>query len=163
MVRRARRRRADARHGCRSIAMAGVTGGEGVIALLNGNALSIPLADNSVHCVVTSPPYWGLRDYGTASWNGGDPECDHQIDNSKAQLTSGLEGSKRNVGNKLAGYKHTCHRCGAVRVDAQLGLEDSPEAYVANMVAVFREVKRVLRPDGTCWLNLGDSYAANRG
>ena len=61
----------------------------------------------SVHCVVTSPPYWGLRDYGT---------------------------------------------------DGQLGLEPTPEQYVENMVAVFREVRRVLRSDGTVWLNLGDSY-----
>lgn len=75
--------------------------------ILNANALQLPLADNSVQCVVTSPPYYGLRDYG---------------------------------------------------VSGQLGLEPTPEEYVANMVAVFREVWRVLRDDGTCWLNLGDSY-----
>jgi DNA modification methylase len=66
----------------------------------------------SVHCVVTSPPYWGLRDYGDAG---------------------------------------------------QLGLEPTPEEYVANMVEVFREVRRVLRSDGTVWLNLGDSYAGGGG
>lgn len=66
----------------------------------------------SVHCVVTSPPYWGLRDYGS---------------------------------------------------EGQLGLEATPEAYVANMVDVFREVRRVLRDDGTLWLNLGDSYATGAG
>ena len=68
------------------------------------------LPDASVHCCVTSPPYWGLRDYGH---------------------------------------------------DGQIGLESTPEAYVARMVEVFREVRRVLREDGTCWVNLGDSYAAN--
>jgi DNA modification methylase len=68
------------------------------------------LPSNSVHCCVTSPPYWGLRDYG---------------------------------------------------VPGQLGLESTPEEYVANMVEVFREVRRVLRDDGTLWLNLGDSYAMN--
>jgi DNA modification methylase len=68
------------------------------------------LSADSVDCVVTSPPYWGLRDYGN---------------------------------------------------DGQLGLERTPEEYVANMVAVFAEVRRVLKPSGTCWLNLGDSYAAN--
>lgn len=67
------------------------------------------LPADSVHCVVTSPPYWGLRDYGH---------------------------------------------------DGQIGLEQTPEQYVAEMVAVFREVRRVLRDDGVCWLNLGDSYAA---
>ena len=69
------------------------------------------LADGSVHCVVTSPPYWGLRDYGA---------------------------------------------------DGQIGLESTPDEYVASMVAVFREVWRVLRDDGTLWLNLGDSYASFR-
>jgi DNA modification methylase len=63
-----------------------------------------------VHCCVTSPPYWGLRDYGS---------------------------------------------------EGQLGLEPTPEAYVARMVAVFREVRRVLRADGTCWLNIGDSYVSS--
>lgn len=67
------------------------------------------MPDGSVQCVVTSPPYWGLRDYGE---------------------------------------------------DGQLGLEETPEEYVANMVEVFREVRRVLRGNGTLWLNLGDSYAA---
>jgi DNA modification methylase len=55
----------------------------------------------------------------------------------------------------------TCKRCGAVRKDSQLGLEETPEEYVESMVAVFREVKRVLREDGTLWLNLGDSYATS--
>jgi len=77
------------------------------ISILNANALSIPLADQSVHCIVTSPPYWGLRDYG---------------------------------------------------VDGQLGNERTPEEFIANMVTVFRECWRVLRDDGTLWLNLGDSY-----
>jgi DNA modification methylase len=64
------------------------------------------------HTAVTSPPYWGLRDYG---------------------------------------------------VDGQIGLEGSPDAFVAKMVDVFREVRRVLREDGTCWVNLGDSYNAHPG
>jgi len=68
------------------------------------------LVAGSVQCVVTSPPYWGLRDYG---------------------------------------------------VEGQIGLEPTPEKYVTTMVKVFREVKRVLRDDGTLWLNLGDSYASN--
>jgi len=68
------------------------------------------MAYESVDCVVTSPPYWGLRDYGA---------------------------------------------------DGQLGREPTPEAYVESMVKVFREVRRVLKGDGTLWLNLGDSYASN--
>jgi DNA modification methylase len=70
-------------------------------------AVLAELPAESVHCVVTSPPYYGLRDYGEPG---------------------------------------------------QLGLEPTPDAYIANLVAVFREVRRVLRKDGTAWLNLGDSY-----
>ena len=60
-------------------------------------------------------------------------------------------------------YRDVCGKCGATRVDQQLGLEATPDLYVAAMVDVFREVRRVLRRDGTCWVNLGDSYASRRG
>lgn len=76
--------------------------------LVQADARAMPLTEGSVQCVVTSPPYFGLRDYG---------------------------------------------------VPGQIGLEVTPDAYVETLVAVFREVWRVLRPDGTVWLNLGDSYA----
>jgi len=59
--------------------------------------------------------------------------------------------------------KHLCPRCGARRIDQQIGLEETPEAYVAKLVDVFREVRRVLHPSGTVWLNLGDSYAGGGG
>ena len=83
------------------------------VRILIGDCRSVlrTLPDESVHVVVTSPPYFGLRDYGVAG---------------------------------------------------QIGLEQTPDEYVAEMVAVFRDVRRVLRSDGTCWLNLGDSYAGNR-
>lgn len=78
-----------------------------------GDALTVlrTWPDESIDCCVTSPPYWGLRDYG---------------------------------------------------VEGQLGLEPTPEEYVDDLVAVFEEVKRVLKPEGTLWLNLGDSYSAKR-
>ncbi len=81
------------------------------VRIINADVLDglAQLDDESVHCVVTSPPYWGLRDYG---------------------------------------------------VDGQIGLEATPAEFVARLVGVFREVRRVLRKDGTCWVNLGDSYAA---
>ena len=75
--------------------------------LINANALAIPLAAKSVHTIVTSPPYYGLRNYN---------------------------------------------------VDGQIGLEVTPDEYIANLVAVFRECKRILRDDGTLWVNIGDSY-----
>lgn len=81
---------------------------------LNGDCLELlPTLDaESVQCCVTSPPYWGLRD-----------------------------------------YEH----------DAQIGSETTPEIYVENLVKVFREVRRVLKADGTVWLNVGDGYARNGG
>lgn len=124
------------------------------------------LSDGSVHCVVTSPPYWGLRDYGTGQWAGGDPDCDHVA----RRLTAGdglaaLGERYRGGGHKAAAgkevaFRDVCGRCGAVRSDAQIGLEETPEEYVDALVGVFREVRRVLRSDGTVWLNLGDSYAS---
>jgi DNA modification methylase len=121
------------------------------------------MADGSVQCCVTSPPYWGLRDYGTARWEGGEVSCTHTRPTSAASVASStLEGGKRTTAQQQEGWKNgACGLCGAVRVDSQLGLEPTPEAYVAAMVSVFREVRRVLRKDGTLWLNLGDSYVAN--
>lgn len=124
------------------------------------------LPDESVHCVVTSPPYWNLRDYGTGLWEGGDESCDHlqpvSYKNSTLGASSGgrtEETHARSVGAQAVPYLDLCGKCGARRVDNQLGLESTPEEYVANMVDVFREVRRVLRHDGTCWLNLGDTYS----
>ncbi len=116
------------------------------------------LPAESVQCCVTSPPYWGLRDYGTATWNGGDKECDHSPERRGGRFARAVSAKQRsNTGSGTISGREC--PCGARRVDAQLGLESTPEEYVANMVAVFREVRRVLRDDGTLWLNLGDSYA----
>ena len=78
--------------------------------ILCGDSLNVlkALPESSIHCCVTSPPYFGLRDYG---------------------------------------------------VDGQIGLEGTPHEYVSRLVEVFREVRRVLKDDGTLWLNIGDSYA----
>ncbi len=127
----------------------------------------------SVQCVVTSPPYWGLRDYGTAQWEGGDAECNHLhktggTESSTLGLASGGndmsdEARVRSTERSFVPFKSICGKCGARRVDQQLGLEKTPEEYVAKMVEVFREVRRVLRDDGTLWLNIGDSYASGKG
>lgn len=83
------------------------------LTLYHGDSVGVlaTLPEASVDCVVTSPPYFGLRDYG---------------------------------------------------YDGQIGLEDTPAAFIDRLVNVFREVRRVLAPHGTCWVNMGDSYAANR-
>ena len=119
------------------------------------------LNDGSVQCVVTSPPYWGLRDYGTAEWEGGDDNCDHRIDRANRKVTkkTNINQNKQNsVSGEFISDGNSCPKCGAIRKDKQLGLEETPEEFVENLVKVFREVKRVLKNDGTVWLNLGDSY-----
>lgn len=121
------------------------------------------LAAGSVRCCVTSPPYFGLRDYGTAKWEGGDAGCDHKQsvarhDGGRTNV-DGFNGSaKANSDKGAMNFRDVCGKCGAVRIDSQIGLEPTPEAYVAELVAVFREVRRVLTDDGTLFLNLGDSY-----
>jgi len=112
-----------------------------------GDALSLlrHLEASTVQTCVTSPPYWGLRDYGTATWEGGDPECEHKGRPKPQRDISGVP------------VRAVC-RCGALRVDLQLGLEEAPGVYVARLVEILAEVRRVLRPDGTLWLNLGDCY-----
>ena len=117
------------------------------------------MPDESVHCVVTSPPYWGLRDYGTATWKGGSAECDHAPIPSQGK--SGQRADRTFTGYKIS--IDLCGKCGAERIDRQLGLERTPEEYVAKMVEGFREVRRVLRKDGVCFVNLGDSYYGSWG
>jgi DNA modification methylase len=106
---------------------------------------------------VTSPPYYGLRDYGTGKWIGGDENCSHKRDSKYSDKTiTGHANKDLTVGDAI--YKSICPKCGAVREDRQLGLEETPEEYIKAMVEVFRCVWDVLEDDGTLWLNIGDSY-----
>jgi DNA modification methylase len=138
----------------------------GVLIYCGDACLLLPqLPDESVHCVVTSPPYWGLRDYGTAKWEGGDPLCDHV----ETKLRCGINlakspASTRGGAKKCADvggipYRKECAKCGALRLDSQIGLESSPWEYIQKLVLLFREVRRILRKDGTLWLNMGDAYS----
>ena len=128
------------------------------IKVLNGNCLDVlsELPEQSVNTCITSPPYYGLRDYQTAEWKGGDENCEHTISHYSDNL-------KPEVDRPFRGNRSACMKCGAIRKDSQIGLEETPEEYVENIVAVFREVRKVLRDDGTVWLNLGDSYASQGG
>jgi len=114
------------------------------------------LPNNFFHTVITSPPYWGLRDYGTGKWTGGNPNCSHIAGKSRNDADREF-GTKETL---TVQYRDVCKDCGAVRQDNQIGMEPSPEEYVRKIVRTFQEVKRVLRPDGTLWLNLGDSYSS---
>jgi DNA modification methylase len=144
-----------------------------VIDIRQGDCMDVlpTLPAGHFHTVVTSPPYWGLRSYAgeqARAW-GGEPECEHEwaaeiVVTGPAQKqgsTSQRKGrtnaqAQRQRGNSQGQH---CQRCGAWA--GALGLEPTPERYVENIVAVFREVKRVLRDDGVVFLNLGDSYAGS--
>ena len=133
--------------------------------IMNGDSLSElkKLERESIQTVVTSPPYWGLRDYGTATWVGGKKDCDH-IANPNATKKMGNpefnENRPSRTETKTKGYyKSICPKCGAGRIDSQLGAENTPDEYVDGLVDVFREIRRVLKKDGTVWLNLGDTYS----
>jgi len=139
--------------------------------VLCGDALSLlrQLPEACVQCCVTSPPYYGLRDYNTQPqiWDG-EKTCEHEwgetLRTPWANEVAGPNGRVKNVEASRERPKETgpfCQRCGAWR--GSLGLEPTPELYVQHLVTIFREVRRVLRPDGTCWLNIGDSYAGSWG
>ena len=121
----------------------------------------------SVHCVVTSPPYYGLRDYGLSGqvW-GGEPDCEHEWSQERYQrrANDSKPGAKQSTNNGSVGREEPidhsfCTRCGAWF--GTLGLEPTLDLYVQHIVEVFREVWRVLRKDGQLWLNMGDAYASN--
>lgn len=118
------------------------------------------LPDGSVQTCVTSPPYWGLRDYGTGTWSGGDPLCAHSVG---GQVQDNKAPGAITTGQRPGVDASKCRLCGAARADRQIGLERTPEAFCDQLVTVFREVRRVLANDGTCWVNLGDTYLAQQG
>ena len=121
------------------------------------------LDDNSIDCCITSPPYYGLRDYGTGKWIGGDPNCPHKRLSKFSESTitgHRQEGLRGNVGDAI--FKSVCPLCGAIRKDGQIGLEETPQDYVASLMEVFNEVHRILKPTGTFWLNIGDTYNSDK-
>lgn len=128
------------------------------------------LPDQSVHCCVTSPPYWGLRDYQLPPvvW-GGDRDCPHEWKEHVRPAANGITHTSGMSGQTLSASSATrtpmlsnfCVHCGAW--SGQLGLEPTSDMYVQHLVDVFGEVHRLLRKDGTLWLNLGDSYYGSWG
>jgi DNA modification methylase len=136
--------------------------------LYNGDAREVlaGLPDESVHMCVTSPPFFGLRDYGTGTWEGGDAGCDHKR-SGEPQLHVGSDGkvgrNNTNWDNRHGAFHDVCGKCGATRVDNQIGLESTPEEWVEQLVAVFEQVRRVLRKDGTLWIEQGDSFVSGQG
>lgn len=112
-----------------------------------------------VQTCITSPPYYGLRDYGTGTWVGGDENCSHKRDSKySAKTITGHANKDLVVGDAI--YKTVCPKCGAIRKDLQIGLEETPQEFIANLVEVFACVWDILADDGTLWVNLGDTYSA---
>lgn len=121
-----------------------------------------------VQTCITSPPYYGLRDYGTATWEGGDINCDHKNAEINPLKVGGFTGDRLRKENgsenkKYLKLKEQCPDCGAIKKDSQIGLEQTPKEYIENMVDVFNHVKELLADDGTLWVNIGDSYARTGG
>ncbi len=130
------------------------------------------LPDGSVQCVVTSPPFWGLRKYSGNQeliW-GGDPNCKHEwLDATyKRRSSDGMPGfSKERYDDKT--YEELrrdkpienafCSKCSAWR--GAFGLEPQPEMYIEHTIEILREIRRVLRKDGVVFWDIGDSYASN--
>lgn len=120
----------------------------------------------SIDCVITSPPYWSLRDYGIppSIW-GGDPDCEHnfklrniKIENHNGEGKSTIGSMKKGITGKHESKEGFCSKCGAWK--GTLGLEPNFELFISNLCDIYDGVKRVLKKSGTCWVNLGDSYAS---
>lgn len=137
---------------------------KGVMA--QAEAVALPFPDSFFHCILTSPPYWGMRDYEGSdqarAW-GGEPDCEHVwFDHETVMQTGGASAKQQsNKGADGSGWKsrsRTCLKCG-MWVGA-LGHEPHPDGYVRNIVEVFEELGRVTREDAVIWLNLADSSSA---
>lgn len=139
-------------------------------SIICGHVLSIlrKIPSDSIDCAVTSPPYFGLRSYNTVPqiW-GGNPKCEHDwIYATRRGISGGTKSSKV----KVKGSENfqivpdtqfaTCSNCGAWL--GELGQEPSPQMFIRNLTEIFSETMRVLKPTGSLWINISDSYAANR-
>lgn len=136
------------------------------LTIIQSDALSAlrEMESESVQCCVTSPPYWGLRSYGTAPlvWDN-ENGCEHEWGAEIPGDNKGGSGpnGKNDYGETYGRDQARGNRCECGAWRGELGLEPTPELYVSHIVQILREMKRVLRTDGTLWLNLGDSYASS--
>ena len=144
---------------------------EDSVTLYNGDCLEVlkDIQNDSVDCVITSPPYYQLRKYSGIPdyvW-GGDKSCEHDWSLIERKPIGG-SGSNGNVGankndsaNMRDGsvFSNICSKCGAWK--GQLGLEPTYRMYLDHMIAIMSELARVLKPSGTMWINLGDSYSGS--
>jgi site-specific DNA-methyltransferase (cytosine-N4-specific) len=136
-------------------------------SILHGHVLNElkKLPSNSINMVFTSPPYWGLRNYNTNPqiW-GGDEHCKHEwVYGSKKGISGGTKSEKVQIKDQtnfqiVKDTKYAfCLKCNAWL--GELGQEPTHQLFVEHLLLIFNEVKRVLTDDGSCWVNLGDSYS----
>lgn len=116
--------------------------------------------DETIDMIISSPPYYGLRDYGTATWEGGDEKCEHKTAKEKSRYDYSLASSPiqdgERKGTDAPKWKDTCPSCGAKRIDQQIGLERTLGEYLEKMLLITSELQRVLKKTGTLWWNHGD-------
>ena len=137
---------------------------DGWVKIIQGDALKVleDLPAESVQCVVTSPPYWGLRKYSgeqSMVWGGDNNHCEHRWDMVEGK-THGGQPTEHTLGATQM-YNQSissafCSLCGAWR--GAYGLEPTPEMYVQHTIEFLRAIRRVLRKDGVVFWNIGDSY-----
>ena len=136
--------------------------------IYNGDCRSMTeLPDESVQCVVTSPPYWGLRKYsGEQELIWGDKECEHRWGIADTKEMNYVQGNPEfarphREQKNFTATTNTCSLCGAWK--GAYGLEPTPEMYIQHTVEIMREIRRVLRKDGVVFWNIGDSYWGGKG
>jgi site-specific DNA-methyltransferase (adenine-specific) len=144
--------------------------------ILEGNCIDWlkQINDESIDCVVTSPPYWALRDYKVSPhiWDDeNDPNCEHEWNETKARLAhqnrNNSSGSntvvfanpKRANSDHRVGISGFCSKCNAWK--GAFGLEPTFQLYIKHMLDIFIEIKRILKKTGTCWVVLGDTYGTH--
>jgi site-specific DNA-methyltransferase (cytosine-N4-specific) len=139
--------------------------------IILGHVLEVlaKIPNESIDMLITSPPYWGLRNYNTNPqlWDV-NKNCDHIW---RAYTRKGTTGGTKSEKVRIKDQENyqivpdteqqVCTKCGAWK--GELGAEPKIDLYVEHLCNIFDEVKRILKPSGTCWVNIGDTYAANRG
>jgi site-specific DNA-methyltransferase (adenine-specific) len=142
--------------------------------IIQGNALTEikKLPSESISCIMTSPPYWALRDYGIdveTIWDAKEG-CEHNFEIVRTERPNSAGGTNSVSGigktqphssdyKDRATYSNVCSKCGAWK--GQLGLEPTFDLYIKHLCDIFDEAQRVLRKDGTCWVNIGDTYGGS--
>ncbi len=147
--------------------------------IIRSDSRHIPLSNGFVNCIITSPPYWSLRKYDIPNliWDGEGVECEHEWGNKIPPRGKSNWDSFDDYRDLTVDYRHGgkmskmdgntdshgsfCLRCSAWR--GQLGLEPTIDLYLKHLLQIMDECKRVLRDDGTMWVNLGDSYSGSWG